>query len=262
MKLKALIALAIIILYCNFMQSQASTSNDFQFSFYLPKEHHSNRYKIVHATYNGHEINWIKAGMSAIDHTLVVRGHSSYVVGVPFPDVLIEEEVYSRGNFEKRNYYLVKFSSNGVENNDYPFIQLNPAYKKHLAEIGEVYQGRVEIQVSSCTHPYCGALYSSLTSLGKPWQSVNIEDLDDQYQRMITGPELPKFIIHGPNRPYSVKMELFTSTYQIDFDYQNVTVDEVTMEQTRAHNQQLAQRLDQLYGVTWRSEIDVAVFGL
>lgn len=262
MKRHLLLLLILCLSAASGVNGQASTSSDFKFAFDLPTYNHSYRFKVFYAPRNGHEFNRIEAGMSVVHHTLLISGHSSYVVGVPFPELLIEEEIYSSGNFEKRNYYLVKFSSQGVENNEYPFIQLNPAYKKQMLEVGEAYQGRVEVEVSSCSHADCGNLYHSLTSQGKPWQAVDVENLDHQYKRMITGPDLPAFIINGANRPYTTEMKLFTQKYQIDFDYQNVTADSETIQRTLIHNRNLATQLNQQYGAQWKKEIKVSVFGL
>lgn len=246
------------------MMSQASTSGDFSFPLWLPKFNTHDSYRLFYLPRDGHKIEKITVQRTPVDHTLIIRGHSSYVVGVAFPLFLLEEDVYKNGILVGKNYYQIQYSSQGVDGNNFPWIQLDPDYKSMMIKPLNMHNGKVIVDVSHCTHPDCVDHFNSLAENDQLWQPVSIEVATDRVQIPLLAPERATeyFIINGINKTFTASMNEFTQKYGVSFDYQNCAPEPACMKRAGMHNHNLATQLNQRYGTDWKRELPVEVFGL
>jgi hypothetical protein len=264
MKFKSLLVLIFIVSCCNWTQGQASTSQDFSFLIWLPKFNTHDSYRLFYLPRAGHEIERITAQRSPVDHTLIISGYSSYVVGVAFPLFLLEEDVYENGILAGKNYYQLQYSSQGVDGNNFPWVQLDPAYKSLLMKPLNMHNGKVTIDVSHCNRPECIDHFNSLAESDQLWQPISMEVVSDRIQLAPMEPERAEayFIISKKEETYTAAMNVFSKKYGISFDFQECAPEPSCMSRARMHNQNLATQLNQQYGVDWKKELPVKVFGL
>jgi len=252
----------LLILISSHCWSQASSSSDFEFDLKINHPHEITNIKVFFEVANGHTIDRLNGLIDLKKKTIHLTGHSSYVLWIPYPELIVQFETYQNNMTYERYHFKIKLPD--ARQNNMPLIVLDTEIQKATYILNAKSYVGISWERLTCLVSECGNETVDFLPNLRDRKYADLIDKNEHQSRFEVAPrlEFPVFIVNAPNRPYTEAMKAFTAKYQIDFDFLELNGRAEEQQKALLNNRSIIQELNRRYGTIWKQDLPVEVFGM
>ncbi|MGB5982907.1 MAG: hypothetical protein WBG46_12260 [Nonlabens sp.] len=242
--------------------SQASSSSDFEFDIEIKHPQEITNIKVFFEVANGHTVERMNGLVDLREKTIHLTGHSSYIIWIPYPELIIQFETYRHNMPYQRHHFKIRLPD--ARQKKMPLIVLDTEIQKATYIVNDQSNVGISWERFTCRVSECGNETVDFLPDLRERKYADLIDKNEHRSRfeIPPRPELPIFVINAPNRPYTEEMKAFTAKYQIDFDFMELAGRAEEQQKALINNRSIIQELNRRYGTIWKQDLPVRVFGM
>jgi hypothetical protein len=259
---KYLFLLSALFFYSWTVQGQASSSGAFSFELHFSIEEFD-VYNLSYLPRDGHVLKEIHAIIDQKNNYIAVKGKNEYVVGVPFPIIIIEK----KNSPENAAIHQVIYMHQLVKSHASPKIMIDVTPK-----IGSIY--KLDLSTKSnkhndlykaqfCDNEYCKLEYNTIISKKDQFAflaSASFENIQNKPAK--EEPKKSFFYCYATEFINPKQVKAFSTRYDIDFQFMTGDLNDLAFAKAKQHNYHVALFLNRNYGKEWHAQLPVDVIGL